>query len=343
MRGGGFGGMGGFGGIGGGPLGARPRLASAAALAAAGGRAAGGRVLDFRRRGAPPRRKRRSLLLTLAKPLAVALSAVALPVGLSTWVLTSRRFQLREVTVERTHRVSAAWVRWALSPVAGQNLVRLSLADAAARLRRNPWIAEADLAKELPDRLRVAVTERRPAVLLARGGRLAFADASGQPIAAVASPAEAAAARRAGLLVVAFERPAIEAVPAAPGAADAPAAAGARLAQGSAAAEVSELAAGIAGALAVAMELRKVRPQWAAGLARIDVLGEEDFRLHTAALPCPLLVARGHVATHLRRLEELLPELHRHYQGLAGIDLRFSRRIVVQPLPSAAPSRGSGA
>jgi hypothetical protein len=309
-----FGGGVGLRGGGGGPLGARPRLPAPAL--AAGGRGAGGRVLDFRRRGAPPRRKRRSLLLTLAKPLAVALSAVALPVGLSTWVLTSRRFQLREVTIERTHRVSATWVRWALAPLSGQNLVRLSLADAAARLRRNPWIADADLAKELPDRLRVVITERRPAVLLLSGERLAFADAAGHPIAPLGSPAETAAARRAGLLMVAFERPS--------------------------AAGGSELSAGIAGALAAAEELRRVRPRWAAALARIDVLGEEDFRLHSTALPCPLLVTGGRVATHLRRLEELLPELGRRYPALAGIDLRFSRRIVVQPLLSPAPERGGG-
>ncbi len=150
-------------------------------------------------------------------------------------------------------------------------------------------------------------------MLLESGGRLAFADASGRPIAPVGSPAEAAAARRAGLLVVAFERPA-----------------------------GSELEAGIAGALAVAAELGRVRPRWASGLARVDVLGEEDFRLHSTVLPCPLLVARGRVGTHLSRLDELLPELSRHYQGLAGIDLRLNRRIVVQPLLSSAPARGSG-
>jgi hypothetical protein len=310
---------------GGGGGGMAPRFPSAAAMAAA-----GGRVLDFRRRGAPPRRKRRSLLLTLAKPLAVALSAVALPVGLCGWVLTSRRFQLREVVVERTHRVSPAWVRWALNPLAGQNLVRLSLADAAGRLERNPWIGAADISKQLPDRLRVAVTERRPAVLLAGGGALFFADAGGRPIAPVGSPAEEERARRAGLLVVAFEQSVASAM--APGPAPAP---------GSPAVPGAQLSSGISGALAVAEELRRARPPWAAVLSRIDVLGEEDFRLHTAALPCPLLVTSGHVAAHLRSLEELLPRLAQHYQGLAGIDLRFTRRIVVQPLLSPAPERGS--
>jgi hypothetical protein len=69
------------------------------------------------------------------------------------------------------------------------------------------------------------------------------------------------------------------------------------------------------------------------------VLGEEDFRLHTGALRFPLLVTRGQVGPKIRRLEELLPELERRYPAITVVDLRFSRRIVVQP---AAPEAAGG-
>jgi len=273
------GGIGGIGGIGG-----------------AAGPASGARVLDFRRRGAPPRRRRRHPLFLLLRPLGAALLVVLVPLGLADWVLTSRRFQLQEVLVEGgTPRVPPDWVRGALAPYRGRNLVRLSLPEAAALLESNPWIDRVELQKELPGRLHVALTERRPVALLRDGDRLVYADNDGRSIVPVGSPDEA---RQAGLLEVLFAHP---------------------------------VSGGVASALAVAGELGRVRPDWAAALRRIEVLGEEDFRLHTEALPFPVLVTRGQVGAKARRLEELLPELERRYPVIDSVDLRFSRRIVVQP------------
>ncbi len=185
--------------------------------------AAAGRVLDFRRRGAPPRRRRRSPLLVLARPLVVAAATVALPLALGAWLLTSRQFQLHTIAVGRraavapiatvlaakaAERVPAVWVRQALAPLLGRNLLRLPLAEVRLRLAANPWVAAAEVAKELPDRLRITVAERRPAVLLRSGDTLLYADAAGLPIAPVGPPAAVAAARRQGLLLVASRRPA---------------------------------------------------------------------------------------------------------------------------------------
>jgi cell division septal protein FtsQ len=186
-----------------------------------------------------------------------------------------------------------------LAPLAGENLVRLSLAAAAGRVQRNPWVESVEMVKELPDRLRVKVAERRPVALLLDGGQLVYADSAGRGIAPIATPAELEEARRAGLLVVTFaERPHPD---------------------------------GMAAALKVAAELGRVQPTWAAALARIEVLGEEDFRLQTDALPFPLLVTSGQVGPKVQRFLELLPELSRRYPRIEAVDLRFSRRIVVQP------------
>jgi cell division protein FtsQ len=275
------------------PLGSPPPGAGGPGLA----NSSGARVLDFRRRGSPPRRRRRHPLLLLLRPLAGA-----------------------DVVVEGgTQRVKPAWVRQALAPYRGKNLVRLPLTELAEAVQKNPWVQSVELQKELPGRLRVALTERRPVALLRSGvggrgangangasepGGLVYADPDGQPIVEVDSVPEA---RKAGLLEVFFSRPV-------PG--------------------------GMAGALEVAGELGRVRPDWAAALTRIDVLGEEDFRLHTEALPFPVVVTRGEVGPKARRLEELLPELERRYPVIESVDLRFSRRIVVQP---GAPPAGTGA
>jgi POTRA domain, FtsQ-type len=302
--------------------------------AASGG--ASGRVLDFRRRPTPPRRRRPSLLAALLRPFATAFLMVAVPLAAGAWVLGSPRFALREVAVEGSDRIPAAWLQNAVAPLVGRNLVALPLEAVTDRLERHPWIASLAVEKELPDRLRIAVTERKPVALLAVGGihgtggsgrsgrsgpgtaeALVYADMAGRPIAPVAPGDDTAS-----LLVVQISEKA-------PGAAADPAVRKA----GQAAAGT-----GVARALAVAGELGRVNPTWAAGLTRVEVLSEEDFRLSTRALPFPLLVRRGQVVEKVRRLEALLPELGRRYARLDGVDLRFSRRIVVQP---AAPSSGA--
>jgi hypothetical protein len=260
-----------------------------------------GRVLDFRRKGVPPRRKRNSLWAAFARPLASALLVTVLPLGLAAWVATAVPFGLAEilVTPEPGGRVDAASVRQALAPLLSRNLVLLPLQEVAARLEENSWVAEVQLRKELPDRLHVSVAERRPVALLLSGDQLAYADQEGRPIAPLTSEAEREAARRDGLLVVRFVH--------------------------------ETQAGGIAGALRVAGEIGRVEPDWAAKLDRIEVLGEDDYRLYTAALPFPLLVASEGARDRGKRLKELLPQLLARYGEIAEVDLRFARRIVVEP------------
>jgi cell division protein FtsQ len=262
------------------------------------GAGAGGRVLDFRRRQAPPRRRKRSLWLSLARPLTTALALVALPGGLVAWVLTSSRFCLRDLAVEGTHRVSAAHVRRSLAPLRGENLVRLPLARVEALLATQPWIESVEIEKILPDRVRVAVRERRPVALLAgpAGSGTAWADAKGNAIAPVL-PGESTE----GFLVIDLA--------------------------GAAAAAPEAMAK----ALQAAAELRKANPDWASSLTQVDVLGEEDLRLHLRDLPFPLLVRRADLVSKVHRFETLLPELGRRYTALQLVDLRFARRIIVQP------------
>lgn len=255
---------------------------------------------EFFRPDAQPKRKRRHPLLGLVRPLATALALVALPLGVGGWVLTARPFQLQEIALEGTGpRVPETWARQALAPLQGENLVRLPLSDVAARLRKSPWVDTVEARKELPGKLRVVLTERKPVALLRTGGGLVYADSAGRPIV----PVSLEEARRSGLrLEVRFVHPA-----------------------------AGNSAAGMDAALKVAGELGRVQPDWAAALTRIEVLGEEDFILYTEALRFPLVVTRGQVGPKARRLQEILPELERRYPAIERVDLRFSRRIVVQP------------
>jgi cell division septal protein FtsQ len=264
----------------------------------------GGRILPFRRRAVRPRRRRRSFAAALAWPVAAALLLVSSPLAATAWALTSPRFALADVVVTGTPRVPAAWLRRELGPYLGRNLLRLPLAEVDAAVARHPWVAAAEVSKRLPRTLAVAVVERRPAALIAVGEAVWFAQADGRPI------APAAADEGAGLVLV-TRAPEAGADGASPG-------------------------AGVPVALAVAAELARVRPEWAQGLTRVEALSEDDVRLHTAALPFPLVVRAGRLEPGVGRLADLLPQLAARYPALAAVDLRFARRVVLRPAPAAA-------
>jgi len=263
-----------------------------------------GRVLPFRRRPFAARRRRRSLWLVAVSGLAGAAVVVGLPIGLVAWVLTSPRFALHTVDCDGGARVTRGFVQRALQPLLGQNLVALPIAEVRSMLGGHAWIAGVEVRKQLPDRLIVRIAERTPAALLRSGSELWYIDAAGQRIAPL-SPADGAV----DLLLVSSS---------------------------------SDVEVEPARALDVARELAAARPEWAEKLSEIEVLGDEDFRLYTAALPFPLLVKAGTVAERGRSLAELLPEIVRRYPQVQAVDLRFERRIVIQPAASPQGARASG-
>ncbi len=262
-------------------------------------RPAAGDVLPFRRRAVKPRRRRRPLALALLRPAATALLLVGVPAAAGAWMLTSPRFALSRVEVSGTARVDPRWVHGRLAPLVGRNLVRLRLSRVETALEGHPWIAGVAVEKRLPDALAVQVVERRPAALVARADRLWLVDREGRPIA----PAPAGARQR--FLVV----------------------------------EPSPWSTGgdVPAALALAAEVAREEPVWASGLARVDVLGEGDFRLHTAALPCPVLVRAGSLAAPARRLDRALPALGERLGTLGTLDLRFTGRLLVRPAAAGGP------
>lgn len=248
-------------------------------------------VLPFRRRDQPLRRSRRPPLLRLARLLVAAVALVALPLAALAWPLLSPRFALRKTVVESGDRVPAQWVERTLEPLLGQNLPLLSLSHVERLLKRHPWVEAVALRKALPDRLRVEVREKRAEALLRDDRRLIYLDRGGRPIAAY-DPRDGAV----DLPLVSRDG------------------------------ERGSLAA----ALALAHEIAEVDPPWAAGLSEIEVLGEDDFRIHATGLPFPLLVRGGTLAEKLRRLDEVLPHVAGRYGRPRAVDLRFARRILVQ-------------
>jgi cell division protein FtsQ len=252
------------------------------------------KVLPFRRPSGAVRVRRRSLWRGLLGPIAKAVALVGAPLVAGFWLFVSPSFALGRIEVEGNRRIATAWVEQALDPLGGENLLRLSLPAVERAIAANPWLAAVTIDKRLPDRLRLRVSEREPAALLRTATGLVVLDRDGREIA-----------------------------PLAPGAVD-----GDLLLISFGAATAVDPGAG----LAVAAELERAAPDWAATLSEVQLLSEEDCRLFIGALPFPIAVRLGTLERRLPELRALLPELEHRYQGIDFVDLRFERRIVFQPM-----------
>jgi cell division protein FtsQ len=105
------------------------------------------------------------------------------------WTTTTDAFALEEIRVEGNERLSYGDVLLAGKVRLGQNCLGLNVSRVEALLAKNPWVENVSVRRELPGRLIVNITEKKPAYWIRRGGILYYADESGELIVAV-SPAD---------------------------------------------------------------------------------------------------------------------------------------------------------
>ena len=67
----------------------------------------------------------------------------------------------------------------------GENIFKINIDELYWRLSRNPWIKSVYIRRELPDMIRINLTERRPCFWIQENKRLAYADKMGNRIAEV--------------------------------------------------------------------------------------------------------------------------------------------------------------
>jgi hypothetical protein len=87
---------------------------------------------------------------------------VAPIVALLWWSMTAPEFSIRSIEILGDATQSRGWVTSQLGQFTDRNLLLLELDDVRARLRRHPWVAQVQVRKELPDRLRVTISEHLP-------------------------------------------------------------------------------------------------------------------------------------------------------------------------------------
>jgi hypothetical protein len=91
-------------------------------------------------------------------------------------------------------------------------------------------------------------------------------------------------------------------------------------------------------ALDLVAELRRAHPAWGVGVREVEILGEREYRVTTAALPYPLLLEAGTVSPAVANLQQMLPEIERRLPAIGEADLRSPRRLVIRPSLFTQPS-----
>jgi cell division septal protein FtsQ len=139
----------------------------------------------FRRREVIRQHRRKKPYWQFLRLMFRGVLVAAVPVALLAWGLTTSQLGLQEVRVEDGQRVSAAWVREALEPWMGRNLLQIPLSALNRRLAKHPWLEGASLEKRLPNGLEVRILEKVPVALAQAEDRRYFVDSRGEVITAV--------------------------------------------------------------------------------------------------------------------------------------------------------------
>ena len=102
--------------------------------------------------------------------------------GLRSALLHDSRFVMTtsaDVEITGNHNVTRAAVLSVFGADLERNIFRVPLDERRADLERLPWVAHATVMRLLPNRIRVAVTERTPVAFVRHGSQIGMVDATG--------------------------------------------------------------------------------------------------------------------------------------------------------------------
>ncbi len=139
----------------------------------------------------PPPRWRAPVLYSLLTAGTAGLLVASFLIAKQTGLLDRARFaamdelvavtdqmgmRVQDIFTEGRHRTTAGEIYRILEPYYGQNILSVDIAAIQQRLQSLPWVREATVSRQLPDRLRTHLVEHRPIALW-----LAAAGPGGQP------------------------------------------------------------------------------------------------------------------------------------------------------------------
>jgi cell division protein FtsQ len=136
---------------------------------------------ERRIRAKRPRRGPASRLLPIIQTVGLVLAGVLAVIFGARVLLTSEHLSVQRVEVRGNHFLSEGEVRELLGPAVGVSILKVDIGALTKRLLASPWVADATVARSLPNAIRVTVRERIP-LALAELERLYLMDAEGDII-----------------------------------------------------------------------------------------------------------------------------------------------------------------
>ncbi len=119
------------------------------------------------------------ILLVICGCLAAGAGVGAGAKSLWSWVTHSPYLSIKEVEVRTGQRVSSREVRMLADISEGDNILGFSLVDCVESIRIHPWVKEASVMRQLPDRVVIEIKERSPAAMVSLG-TLYYVDEDGE-------------------------------------------------------------------------------------------------------------------------------------------------------------------
>lgn len=235
-------------------------------------------------------------------------AALLLLAGLAGWagyarVMASERLKVGRVEIRGSRFLAEQDVRDLLGSAVGGNILGLDIEALKGRLRSSPWVADAAIARALPDTLRVEIKERAP-LALAEADGLQLMDEDGTLIEPY------------GPRTSAFDLPIVRGL------------------KGASPDQVRERAQRAGGLLRDLGEL-------SAEVSEVDVQDEADLRVVLRGAGEVLRMGVPPYRKKLQTYLELRPDLERRCPAAEYFDLRFRDRIFVHEAMAPAAPRSS--
>jgi cell division protein FtsQ len=246
--------------------------------------------------------------------LAVAGVILAGLVGLRSALLHDSRFVMttsEDVQIVGNHNVTRAGVLSVFGADLERNIFRVPLNERRADLERLPWVAHATVMRLLPNRIRVAVTERMPVAFVRHGSQIGLVDASGVLL---DMPADAAGDPH-------YSFPVLTGL------------------------SVSDPLSTRAARMAIYQRfLQELGAKNSATISEADVSNPEDLKAVVSSGGSDILVHFGDedFLHRYQEFEQHLPEWKTQYPKLAAADMRYERQVVLEMQPGTGVPVSAG-
>lgn len=235
--------------------------------------------------------------------------------GLRSALLHDGRFVMttsEDVQVVGNHNVTRAQVLSVFGADLERNIFRVPLNERRADLERLPWVSHATVMRLLPNRIRIAVTERTPVAFVRHGSQIGLVDATGVLL---DMPADAAGDPH-------YSFPVLTGL------------------------SVSDPLSTRAARMAIYERfMQELGAKNSATISEVDVSNPEDVKAVVSSGGSDILVHFGD-EDFLKRYQEFeqhLPEWKAQYPKLAAADMRYERQVVLEMQPGTGVPVSGGA